>query len=94
MTEEKKIYLFADEGYWYSNGCDCCEDVYMYNYNLVGRYTHNFGSAHSYEDCLLQALAVHDGYEYYEDVPEEWYDLSGEQLEAMMEERNIEVEVI
>jgi len=50
-----KVYKFYDEGYYYSNGCDCCLGGWIECYNSSDTDS-NLGSAHSEEDCYVQAI--------------------------------------
>ena len=55
-----KEYLFTDDSYWASNGCDCCEDTFLEAYNSED-VDHSLGSASSIEDCYVQAIVTETG---------------------------------
>ena len=54
----------------------------------------NFGSASSEEDCYLQAIANELGYQYWEDVPDEYREMSYDDLKFLTENTGIKVEII
>ena len=89
-----KKYTFWDDGYYDGCGCDCCEDTYMECYNSVDTDC-NMGTAHSIEDCYVQALlsAADKDYEsaYYKQMLC-YEELDG--LKELVEELGIQVEVI
>lgn len=85
-----KTYTFYDEGYYCSNGCDCCEDVYMECYNSSDTDC-NLGSAHSEEDCYVQAI-VTESDAYKED--EGLWEMDLDALKQIAKELCIEVEII
>lgn len=85
-----KVFTFYDDSYYYSNGCDCCEGSWVYSFNssqVVG----NFGSAFSEEDCYLQAIATELGYQYWEDVPDEYREMEYTELKKLANEMGIDV---
>lgn len=55
-----KTYTFHDDGWWDSNGCDCCEDWFFEAYNSED-VDPSLGTAHSYEDCVAYALITEAG---------------------------------
>lgn len=88
-----KTYTFTNDSYWFSNGCDCCEDLLMESYNS-DQTCCNFGSAYSEEDCYLQAIATEKGWEYWEDVPDDLREMSYTELKKLATEMGIEVRII
>lgn len=88
-----KNYVFTDDSWWFSNGCSCCEDYLMESYNS-DQTCGNFGSASSEEDCYLQAIATEKGWEYWEDVPDNYREMSYSELEKLAYEMGIVVEII
>ena len=88
-----KIYKFVNDSYWFSNGCDCCEDLLMESYNS-DQTCCNFGSAYSEEGCYLQAIATELGYEFWEDVPDDLREMSYDQLKNIADRMGIVVEII
>lgn len=86
-------YTFYNESYWFSNGCDCCEDVLMECYNS-DQTCCNFGSAYSEEDCYLQAIATELGYEFWEDLPDSYEEMGHTELKIMAKSMGIEMEIV
>jgi hypothetical protein len=83
-------YTFKDDSYWFSNGCDCCDDVLMESFNC-DEVSCNFGSAHSEEDCYLQAIATEAGYEDWGDIPEKYRDMGHTELKKIAKDMQIKV---
>lgn len=88
-----KTYTFVNDSYWFSNGCDCCQDTLMESYNSDDTCC-NFGSAYSEEDCYLQAICTEIGYEYWEDVPDDLREMDYNQLKNIADSMEIEVRII
>ena len=86
-------YIFKDDSYWFSNGCDCCEDLLMVTFNS-DQIPFNFGSAYSQEDCYFQAIATHLGYDFYEDVPPTYREMGHTELKRIADSMGIEVVII
>jgi hypothetical protein len=86
-------YTFTNDSYWFSNGCDCCEDLLMESFNS-DQTCCNFGSAYSEEDCYLQAIATELGYEFWEHVPDSYREMGHAELKMMADNMNIKVEVV
>ena len=88
-----KTYTFYDDS-WYDNPpCDCCDGYWMWSYNS-SQVNGNFGSASSEEDCYLQAIATELGYQYWEDVPDEYREMSYNELKFLAENTGIKVEIV
>lgn len=87
-------YTFYDEGYYFSNGCSCCEATYMECFNSEDTDC-NLGSAGSIEDCYVQAILTEIG---RGNVPEDYedflYQMSLEELKEEAKNLNIEVEIV
>lgn len=83
-----KIYIFYDDSWWDNPGCDCClgDFVECYNSYVTGR---KFGSAHSLEDCYVQAIVTEVG----EDAAK-YYEMTLEQLEMKAQELGIKIEIV
>ena len=88
-----KTYTFTNDSYWFSNGCDCCEDLLMESYNC-DETSCNLGSANCEDDCYLQSIATEIGCEYWEDIPIEYREMDFEDLKLVAEILNITVEFI
>lgn len=88
-----KIYTFTNDSYWFSNGCDCCDDMLMESYNSDDTCC-NFGSAYSEEDCYIQAICTEIGYKYWEDVPDDLREMSYDQLKNIADSMEIEVRIV
>lgn len=85
-------YTFMDSGYWYGNGCSCCDDIYMECWNEVDFKIQH--SCHSVDDCLIAALE-HCEYLYSEEYSEEGvYDLSYQDLKGLCVNANIDVSFV
>ena len=88
-----KTYTFFDDS-WYDNPpCDCCDGYWMWSYNS-SQVNGNFGSAFSEEDCYLQAIATELGYQYWEDVPDEYREMSYNDLKFLAENTGIKLEIV
>lgn len=85
-----KKYTFYDDSYYFSNGCDCCEDVYMECYNSDDVMT-GLGSAGSIEDCYAQSLIteIDDQDEY-----SKFYEMNIAELLIAANDLGIKVEIV
>ena len=89
-----KHFVFTDESYWFSNGCDCCEDMYMECYNSDDTDP-SLGSARGIDECYAQALITFKGYENLsDDQLEVIYCMSRDELKAECKILGITVEVV
>lgn len=85
-----KCFTFYDDSYSYSNGCDCCEGGWVECYNSSDTQS-SLGSAHSVEDCYVQAI-ITESDTYKED--EELWELDLDSLKKIAKELCIEVRII
>lgn len=88
-----KTYTFTNDSYWFSNGCSCCEDLLMESFNS-DQTCCNFGSAYSEEDCYLQAICTELGYEFWEDVPDQYREMGYTELKKLATDMGIDVEIV
>lgn len=88
-----KTYTFYDDSWYDQPPCDCCQGGWMWSYNS-DQVSGNFGSAFSEEDCYLQAIATELGYQYWEDVPDTYRELSYNDLKSFAENTGIKVEIV
>ena len=88
-----KTYTFYDDSWYDQPPCDCCQGGWMWSYNS-DQVSCNFGSASSEEDCYLQAIATELGYQYWEDVPDTYRELSYTDLKSFAENTGIKVEIV
>lgn len=87
-------FTFTDDSYYFSNGCDCCDDTFMESYNSDDTEP-SLGSAHSTEDCYAQALITFKGYENLsDDHMSEIYQMSLDELKADCKQYRIMVEIV
>ena len=85
-----KTYTFYDDSWFDSPVCDCCDGSWMSSFNSA-QVSCNFGSASSEEDCYLQAIATELGYQYWEDVPDEYRELGYADLKFLAENTGVKV---
>ena len=89
-----KHFVFTNNSYYSSNGCDCCEDVYMECYNSYGTDP-SLGSAHGIDECYAQALITFKGYENLsDDQLEVIYCMSLDDLKTECKQCGITAEII
>jgi hypothetical protein len=86
-------YVFYDDSYCFSNGCNCCEDIYMEAYNSDDTRC-GMGSANSEEDCYIQAILTELGEGFETDTADNLHTLSLEQLKDSASFLKIEVEIV
>ena len=90
-----KKYTFYDDSYYERPPCDCCPGYWMECYNSSdtdsSTRTAHLGSAHSEEDCYVQAIKTESN-AYMED--DSLWELDLEQLKKIAEELGIVVEII
>ena len=89
-----KTFKFVEDSWWDSI-CDCCKPTLMESYNSDDVYP-GLGSAHSVEDCHVQALITHLGYDktVRDDGSCDLYYLSLKELKDLCKEHKITVEII
>lgn len=86
-----KTYKFTDDSYYESPGCSCC-DSYCVNVFNSDDTSPNLGSAHSEEECYIQAIATESGWEFWEDVPDDLHELTYNELKKVANDMGIVVE--
>lgn len=84
MTKKTK-FVFTDDSYYENPGCSCCPDTLMEAYNSGDTYC-GLGTAHSTEDCYVQAIRTFKGV-----VHSDLWELTLDQLEEMADNLGIEV---
>ena len=88
-----KVFTFYDDSWYDQPPCDCCQGGWINSFNS-DQVNGNFGSAFSEEDCYLQAIATELGYQYWEDVPDEYREMSHNDLKFLAENTGIKVEIV
>ena len=83
-------FVFYDDSFYERPPCDCCPGYWMECYNSSDTDS-NLGSAHSEEDCYVQAIKTESDV-YMED--DSLWELDLEQLKKIAEELGITVEII
>lgn len=87
-----KCYVFFDDSYYDNPGCSCCPETYMECFNSEDT-SPSLGSAHSVEDCWVQAIISEIGrYNISDDYEESLWYMSLEDLKE--EAKNLNIEVI
>lgn len=85
-----KTYTFYDDSWWDWPPCDCCQGGLVECYNSSDTNC-NLGSAHSLEDCYVQAIKTESDI-YAED--EGLWEMDLDALKQIAKELCIEVEII
>jgi hypothetical protein len=80
-----KRYEFFDDGFWSSNMCDCCEDIWMETWNC-DKIEH---STHSLEDSYVAAISHATQMSY--DAEDCLFQLSLTELEELADVLGVEV---
>lgn len=89
-----KVFTFYDEGYYDQPGCSCCEGFYMECYNSEDTDC-NLGTAHSEEDCYVQATLTELGAALVSDeYKDELYRMELTELKQVAKMLKIKVRVI
>jgi len=88
-----KVFTFYDDSWYDQPPCDCCQGGWINSFNS-DQVNGNFGSAFSEEDCYLQAIATELGYQYWEDVPDEYQEMDYDELKFFAENMGLKVEII
>lgn len=88
-----KVFTFYDDSWYDQPGCSCCEGVLMEAYNS-GDTDCNLGTAHSYEDCYVQAITTECDGSPPLLVDKELWELNIKELKAIAKQMNIKVEII
>ena len=88
MNRMKRKYTFFDESWWvdYDN-----TEAQVFNSDEL---TPIFGTAYCEEDCWMFAIAHASGANCWEDIPDEWWELSYSQLREKGKEIGVSVEII
>ena len=89
-----KTYTFTDNSWTYSV-CDCCAPTEMEVYNSDD-IDCNLGSAHSYEQCYVQAIITSLGGQSVvsDEMLEELWCMDIKDLKSMCKDLNIKVKII
>lgn len=88
-----KTYYFKDDSWWDNPPCDCCEPYLMTAYNS-DKTDPSLGTAHSEEDCWMQAIISEIGrWNIPDDYEERLYEMSLEELKQDATTLNITVEI-
>ena len=85
-----KKFTFYDDSFYERPPCDCCLGGWVECYNSSDTNS-NLGSAHSEEDCYVQAIKTECDV-YMED--DSLWELDLHELEKIAEEIGVRVEVI
>ena len=85
-----KVYKFYDDSYYDRPPCDCCLGGWIECYNSSDTHS-NLGSAHSEEDCYVQAIKTES--DTYTDDDNLW-EMDLDSLKKIAKELCIEVEII
>ena len=88
-----KVFTFYDDSWYDQPPCDCCQGGWINSFNS-DQVNGNFGSAFSEEDCYLQAIATELGYQYWEDFPDEYREMSYNDLKFLAENTGVKVEIV
>lgn len=86
-------YTFYDEGYYDQPVCSCRGGTYMEAYNSDDTRC-GMGSAHSEEDCYIQAILTELGEGFETDTADNLHTLSLEQLKDSASFLKIKVEIV
>lgn len=86
-----KKFTFYNDSWWDEGfGCDCCPPSFMEAYNSSDTNC-NLGTAHSIEDCYVQAIKTESDV-YMED--DSLWELDIHELKMVAEELGVVVEII
>ena len=91
-----KHFVFTNDSMHISNGCSCCEPDYMEVYNS-DETDGTLGSAHSEEECYVQAIITVLGRENINDEIEEGLRILENDFNALLritERMGITVEIV
>lgn len=89
-----RTFTFYDEGYYDQPGCSCCDGSWVEAFNSSDTDC-NLGSAHSEEDCYVQAIITDLGYATIsEEYKDELYQMSLKSLKQVAIILGIEVKII
>ena len=85
-----KTYTFYDDSYYERPPCDCCSGGWVERYNSSDTNS-NLGSAHSEEDCYVQAILTET--DIYDEDDDLWCQPL-KYLKRIAEELGIEIKII
>jgi len=89
-----KTYTFFDDSWYDQPGCSCCGGFYMECYNSEDTDC-NLGTAHSEEDCYVQATLTELSTEEVTDEHREGlYSMSLKELKQVAKDLNIKVRIV
>ena len=91
-----KHFVFTNDSMYVGNGCSCCEPDYMEVYNS-DETDGTLGSAHSEEECYVQAIMTVLGRENINDEIEEGLRILENDFNALLritERMGITVEIV
>ena len=88
-----KRYVFTDDSWWCSNGCDCCDDYLVGSFNC-DQTSPNLGSASDEGECYLQAIATEKGWMFWESIPDQYREMGYSELKRIAEGMGIVVEIV
>ena len=88
-----KTYFYTDDSYSFSNGCSCCDDTFIECYNSEDT-DYMLGSAHSIEDCWVNAILTELRVMSLEPAErEEYWQYSLDTLKTLAYSLGIDVEI-
>ena len=64
MVTKAKHFIFTDDSWWDSNGCDCCEDQLMEAYNCHELLALGAGTQDSEWDIKVELLVSTGNFDY------------------------------
>ena len=89
-----KTYYFTDDSYLLDNGCSCCEASLVLAYNSSDTDP-CLGTAHSEEDCWVQAIITEIGREnIHKEYEQRLYDMPLDDLKLDAAAFDITVEIL
>ena len=90
-----KKYIFTNDTWWDNPACDCCPPTEMEVYNSNDTDC-NLGSAHSYEECCVQAIITSLGGQSVvsDEMLEELWCMDIKGLKSIASDLNIKVKII
>lgn len=88
-----KKYIFTNDSWWDNPACSCCDSYLVEVYNSDDTRC-GMGSAHSEEDCYIQAILTELGEGFETDTSDNLHTLSLEQLKDSASFLKIKVEIV
>lgn len=91
-----KHYIFKDDSWWDSNGCDCCDDIWMEGYNCIS-HGDIYYTTFYYDELYQVAIYHHLGYDIDDDdflATTRYYKMNILELEQVCKELGITVEIV